>query len=78
MRNTTNPHRPAVLPIPTDEPVVSVERAGSILGISRATAYAAVNNGTIPSIRLGRRIVVPTAPLLRLVGLDGTVVGDAA
>jgi len=65
------------LPDPSEEPVCSVVRAGQILGISRSTAYAAVNDGEIPSIRLGRRLVVPTAHLLRMLGLDYKV-DDAA
>lgn len=58
------------LPDPKDEPVISVERAGRVLGIARCSAYEAVRRGDIPSIRLGRRIVVPTARLRELVGLD--------
>jgi len=64
------------IPDPSEEPVCSVVRAGQILGISRSTAYAAVNDGQIPSIRLGRRLVIPTAPLLRMIGQDFQV-GDA-
>lgn len=49
---------------------LTVEAAGKIMGISRASAYQAVRDGTIPSIRLGRRVVVPTARLLKMLGLD--------
>lgn len=45
---------------------VSVEEAGRLLGISRGLAYLLVNRGDIPSIRLGRRIVVPRRALDRL------------
>jgi excisionase family DNA binding protein len=59
------------LPNPTKEPTISVERAGQLLGISRGTAYDAVHRGEIPSIAIGkRRIVVPTAALLRLLGVE--------
>ena len=44
----------------------SVPTAARLLGIGRATAYKAVANGLLPSIRLGRRVVVPTAALKRL------------
>ena len=37
----------------------SVEETAQILGISRALAYTLVRRGAIPSLRLGRRIVVP-------------------
>jgi excisionase family DNA binding protein len=46
---------------------VSVREAASILGIGTATAYQAVKEGRIPSIRLGeKRIVVPIAALDRM------------
>lgn len=50
--------------------VLTVEEAATLLGISRAFAYEAVNAGTIPSIRIGRRILVPKAALNRLVGAE--------
>jgi hypothetical protein len=66
MRHETEPTTHQVLPDPRIEPVVSVERAGTLLGIGRSCAYNAVKAGEIPSIRLGKRLVVPTAGLLRL------------
>ena len=45
-----------------DEPV---DELAALLNVSRATAYEAVRSGEIPSIRLGRRIVVPTAPVVK-------------
>jgi excisionase family DNA binding protein len=47
---------------------ISVEEAGKWLGIGRNTAYSCVRRGEIPSLRLGRRLVVPTAKLLELLG----------
>jgi len=38
---------------------LSVEEAGEYLGLSRTGAYDAVRAGTIPSIRIGRRWIVP-------------------
>ena len=38
---------------------VSVTRAAQILGISRTTAYEAVRDGSMRSIRIRRRIVIP-------------------
>lgn len=46
--------------------VLSVPEAGRLLGICRDSAYAAVRTGALPSIRLGKRIVVPRAALERL------------
>ncbi len=47
---------------------VTVEEAARALGIGRGSAYEAVKRGDIPSIRVGRRIVVPRAALERLLG----------
>jgi excisionase family DNA binding protein len=58
-----------VLPDPTKEPTISVDRAGELLGVSRGSAYEAVRRGEVPSIRIGHRVVVPTAALLKLLGL---------
>lgn len=46
--------------------VLRVPEAGELLGISRAQAYLMVKRGVLPIIRLGRRIVIPTAALNRL------------
>jgi excisionase family DNA binding protein len=59
-----------VLTDPLSQPTMTVDEAASIMKISRASAYEAVRSGEIPSIRIGRRIVVPTAALRRMLGLD--------
>lgn len=46
---------------------ITVEDAARVLGVSRDVAYRAVESGEIPSLRLGRRILVPTAKLLAMV-----------
>ena len=38
---------------------LTVEQAGRELGISRNLAYAAAQSGDIPTIRIGRRLIVP-------------------
>ena len=53
---------------PTATRTLTVEQAGALLGISRGLAYASVTDGTIPSVRIGRRILVPTALLSALLG----------
>ena len=45
--------------------VFTVEEAAQLLGISRSFAYEAVHRGEIPSMRIGRRILVPKAALQR-------------
>jgi excisionase family DNA binding protein len=42
---------------------LSVEEAGALLGISRDLAYDLVASRQIPSVRLGRRLVVPRRAL---------------
>jgi excisionase family DNA binding protein len=44
-------------------PVLTVEEAARYLRISRGLAFAAVRDGSIPSIRIGRRILVPRSQL---------------
>jgi excisionase family DNA binding protein len=47
---------------------LTVEEAASLLGISRNLAYELVAEGQIPSIRLGRRVLVPRQALYRMLG----------
>ena len=50
---------------------VPVDVAGKALGLqSKTSAYAAVEAGQIPSIRIGRKIRCPTAPLLKMLGIE--------
>ena len=51
---------------------LTVEDAAELLGLSRAFAYESVRRGEIPSIRIGRRILVPKAALERLLGASGS------
>jgi len=45
----------------------------AVLGIGRTKSYELARLGELPFpvLRVGSRIVVPVAPLLRLLGLDG-------
>ena len=65
---TTHGELPA-FPDPHLQPTLSVPAAGLYLGLGRAQAYAAANRGEIPTLRVGRRILVPTALLARRLGL---------
>lgn len=44
----------------------SVEEARRLLGLSRGLMYEAVRTGQIPSLRIGRRILIPRAALEQL------------
>ena len=50
--------------------VVSIEEAAKTLGISRSLAYELVHRGVVPSIRLGRRLVISRRKLSELVEGD--------
>jgi excisionase family DNA binding protein len=50
--------------------MISVLDAAKVLGISRSYAYLMANTGELPTVRLGRRILVPVASLRDLAGLD--------
>jgi hypothetical protein len=48
---------------------MDVPDAGALVGMSRARAYAATEDGTLPTIRVGHRLRVPTARWLDVLGL---------
>lgn len=43
----------------TDKLTITVAEAAKLLGISRGACYEAVRVGQIPSLRIGRRLLVP-------------------
>ena len=49
-----------------DKETYTVEEVAELLGIGRSSAYTAVHTGEIPSIRIGRRLLVPVSGLKRL------------
>jgi excisionase family DNA binding protein len=51
---------------PDGQMTVTVHTVAKLLGISRNSAYDAVHRGEIPSLRFGRRIVVPLTALAQL------------
>jgi excisionase family DNA binding protein len=48
----------------------TVKEAAAILRVSIDNAYASVKDGTIPSVRIGHRIVVPRGGLERMIGRE--------
>ena len=61
-----------VLPNPLEEPTISVERAGQMLGIGRSKAYELVQANEFPAkvLKMGKTYHVLTASLLEALGLD--------
>ncbi len=58
------------VPDPTERATLTVPEVARILGLSRNAGYEAAARGDLPTIRLGRRLLVPTAALRRLLGID--------
>jgi len=54
--------------MPTERQTLKIEEAAKVLGISRNTAYDAVKTGELPTIKIGRRFLVPRAALERMLG----------
>jgi hypothetical protein len=55
------------------EPTITVQEAGLIFGLSRNAAYEAAKRKDFQTIRMGKKIVVPTAPIRRQLGIDDEV-----
>jgi excisionase family DNA binding protein len=51
----------------SDQLLMSVEDAAKLLGISRSLAYQLCARRELPTLRLGRRLVVPARVLMRMV-----------
>jgi excisionase family DNA binding protein len=65
--------------------VVTVAQAASVLGVDVRTVSRAIENGELPALRLGHRVLVPRLPLLAALGVrdeaaltevDGASPGD--
>lgn len=50
----------------------SVDQAAKLLGIGRSTAFAAARDGSLPTLRLSHRLLVPTAKLLAMLEGDSS------
>jgi excisionase family DNA binding protein len=57
------------IPDPEACPTLTIPQAGELFGLGRAASYEAARRGELPTIRLGRRILVPTAKLRAMLGL---------
>ena len=54
-----------------EEVVYTIEKVARLLGIGRSSAYAAARRGEIPTVRLGRRLLVPKIAFERLLQPTG-------
>ncbi|MFJ1708351.1 helix-turn-helix domain-containing protein [Kitasatospora sp. NPDC088346] len=67
-----------VLPDPRVQPTMTVPEAGRLFGLQKAASYNAARRGDIPTISVGRRLLVPTAKLRALLGIDVVAPTDVA
>lgn len=60
-------------------PIIDVPTAGSIFRIGRTNSHQQVREGTFPVrvLRVGRRYRVPTADVIKLLGLENSEAGTA-
>jgi excisionase family DNA binding protein len=56
--------------------VLTVAEAAAVLRVSRNTCYEAVNRDEVPTIRIGRRVLVPKSALRNLLARKGRPEGD--
>ncbi len=63
----------------TEKKTFTVDETARIIGVSRSTAYECVRNGSIKSVRLGRRILIPAWAVEQIVAAPNseTKVTDA-
>ncbi len=60
---------------PVENPTMTVEELAALLGTGRSATYEAVRAGGLPVIKVGRKLLIPTAAVRRLLELDGPPVG---
>ncbi|HVU60232.1 MAG TPA: helix-turn-helix domain-containing protein [Mycobacteriales bacterium] len=49
-----------------DLAVITIEQAAGLLRLGRSSAYEAARRGELPTIRIGRRLLVPAPRLLAM------------
>lgn len=57
---------------------VSIVETARILGIGRSSAYLAASTGEIPTLRIGRRLIVPRVALEKMLADAGKGNNDNA
>ncbi len=54
----------------TERLFLEVPEAGRMVHLGRTASYDAARRGEIPTLRFGRRLIVPRAKWLALLGID--------
>jgi hypothetical protein len=61
-----------------DRATIDAPELAELMGWGRSTAFDAINAGVVPSLRIGRRVVVPVPGLVAvLLGVDVRANGDS-
>jgi hypothetical protein len=60
-----------IVPDPEVQPTMTLwPEVADILGLGCSAVYEAAGRGELPVLRFGKRMIVPTAALRRMLGLD--------
>jgi len=54
-------------PVTNDRLLLRIDEVAALIGVSRTTAYALVNKGEIPSVRIGGLLRIPNDALRKLI-----------
>jgi hypothetical protein len=73
--SSPRPSPEEVLRLITTRLAVSPEIAGAALGVGRNSAYAAIHKRHIAAFRVGNKLMCPTAPIRRQLGLEPPLPG---
>jgi excisionase family DNA binding protein len=66
-RHTSPEEMDAIL----SKPTMTVDELSAVLGVGRGQAYAAVREGQVRSLRIGKRILIPTTAVREMLGREG-------
>ena len=50
--------------------VLTAQEVADLMEISISHVYESIRRGDLPSIKMGRRIVIPARPILYMLGID--------
>lgn len=71
MKTTTTPTKVTIRDLQkSDDVAITRTTAAQALGVDPRTVTAGIENGTIPSVKLGRRVLIPRIPFLALFGAN--------
>ena len=65
MRYTMTHNTKTIVKTAEEKLTYSVPEVAEILGIGRSAAYQGIRTGQIPSVKIGKRIIVPKVALQR-------------